>query len=287
MCIRDRRLFHTRSSRKTAGCCLFFGKFFAILYYYCQGGIHLEYCDTLHPSGYRLHFSDALVKPGTDSFLLADFTALKRGLRVCDLGAGIGLIGLLLLNRCPDLSVHGVELQSEAADMLQRNIDANALSDRFFLHRADLRALKGVLPAGETDLVVCNPPYFKSGSGGKASGAVRQAAREENTCTIAEVCAAAAYLLRWGGTFSLVFRPERLADLLCAMRAAGIEPKRLRFVEKQAGSAPILILAEGRRGGNPGLRYEPPLVIYDGSGRESAEMDRINFRNERKATQRP
>ena len=67
----------------------------------------MEYCDTLHPSGWQLHFSDALVKPGTDSFLLADFTRLRRNLRVCDLGAGIGLIGLLLLNRCPELSVYG------------------------------------------------------------------------------------------------------------------------------------------------------------------------------------
>ena len=64
----------------------------------------MEYCDTLHPSRYRLYFSDNVVKPGTDSFLLADFIHPKKGMRVCDLGAGIGLLGLLLLNRCPELS---------------------------------------------------------------------------------------------------------------------------------------------------------------------------------------
>ena len=106
----------------------------------------MEYCDTLHPSGWQLHFSDALVKPGTDSFLLADFTRLRRNLRVCDLGAGIGLIGLLLLNRCPELTVHNVELQEAAVDMARRNIDSNSLQDRMLLHHADLRALRGVLP---------------------------------------------------------------------------------------------------------------------------------------------
>ena len=108
----------------------------------------MEYCDTLHPSGYRLLFSDELIKPGTDSFLLADFARPKRGMQVCDLGAGIGLLGLLLLNRCPELTVHSVELQPAAAAMLRRNIDANGLQTRMMLHEADLRALRGVLPAG-------------------------------------------------------------------------------------------------------------------------------------------
>ena len=245
----------------------------------------MEYCDTLYPSGYHLLFRDDLVKPGTDSFLLADFTAprLRKNLRVCDLGAGIGLIGLLLLNQCSDMTVHNVELQEASAQMAQRNIEENHLEEHMLLFHNDLRALKGVLPAGSMDLVVTNPPYFKQNSGGKAQGDIRLAAREEATCTIEDVCAAAGYLLRWGGTFTIVFRPERLADLICALRASGIEPKRIRFVEKQSGCPPILVLLEGRRGGKPGLIYEPPLVIYGADGSESSEMDRINFRNERKA----
>lgn len=247
----------------------------------------MEYCDTLYPSGLKLLFSDELVKPGTDSFLLSDFAKVRPGLRVCDLGAGIGLLGLLLLNRCSDLTVYNVELQDSSAEMTKRNIEVNSLQEHMILHHGDLRALRGVLPAGEMDLVISNPPYFRRDSGGKASGNIRQAAREENTCTIDDVCQAAAYLLRWGGTFSLVFRPERLVDLLCAMRQNGIEPKRIRFVEKRSGLPPILVLIEGRRGGNPGIIYEPPLVIYDTDGKESPEMDRINFRNERKAGNTP
>ena len=87
----------------------------------------MEYCDTLRPSRYRLYFSDNVVKPGTDSFLLADFIHPKKGMRVCDLGAGIGLLGLLLLNRCPELSVCCVELQAQAVAMARRNIEENGL----------------------------------------------------------------------------------------------------------------------------------------------------------------
>ena len=89
--------------------------------------------------------------------------------------------------------------------------------------------------------------------------------------------------VKMGRYFSLIFRPERLADLFCALRQSGIEPKRIRFVEKTAGQPPILVLVEGRRGGRPGLVYEPPLVIFASDGRESEEMDRINFRQDRKA----
>ena len=91
-------------------------------------------------------------------------------------------------------------------------------------------------------------------------------------------------LLKWGGTFPSFFRPERLADLFCALRQSGIEQKRIRFVEKQPDSLrSLLFWWEGRRGGRPGLVYEPPLVIFASDGRESEEMDRINFRQDRKA----
>lgn len=72
-----------------------------------------------------------------------------------------------------------------------------------------------------------------------------RAARAETHCTLEDVCTAAAYLLRWGGSFCLVHKPERLADLLEALRAAALEPKRLRFVCSGAEDAPSLVLAEG------------------------------------------
>ena len=80
---------------------------------------------------------------------------------------------------------------------------------------------------------------------------------------------AAAYLCRWGGSFAVVHRPERLSELLCAMTASGVEPKRLRLVCPRAERAPSLILVEGRRGGKPGLTIEPPLILQDEAGADS------------------
>ena len=95
-----------------------------------------------------------------------------------------------------------------------------------------------------------------------------------------DVCRAAAYLLRWGGSFCLVHKPERLVDLLCALRGNGLEPKRLRFVCKRAGAAPSLVLVEARRGGRPGLTMEAPLILQTADGAAAAEVDAIYFRRQ-------
>ena len=113
---------------------------------------------------------------------------------------------------------------------------------------------------------------FPAGSGESAKGEARQIAREETSCTLNNVCAAAQRVLRYGGRFTLVHRAERLADVLCAMRSHGIEPKRLRFLAKSPDAAPSLLFVEGKRGGKSGLVIEPPLVP------NGEEWDAVYFR---------
>ncbi|MEL7604177.1 MAG: methyltransferase, partial [Bacillota bacterium] len=103
----------------------------------------------------------------------------------------------------------------------------------------------------------------------------RATAREEKSCTLKDLCLAARWALRWGGSFALVHRPERLSEAFCAMTQAGIEPKRLRLVSHSALKAPSLVLIEGRRGGRSGLKIEAPLVLTDVTGGDSDELQRI------------
>ena len=234
--------------------------------------------DTLWEGGYSFYFDDELFQPSTDSFVLSAFPRLKSGERVCDLGCGSGLLGILLLGREPNLFVTGVDIQSDPLALARRAAEENGLAERLTFHQADLRALKGVLEANSFDLVISNPPYFRAGSGYEAAGTSRQTAREEKDCTIEDVCAAAARLLRFGGRFAVVFRPERLADLICAMRQVKLEPKTLRFVHHRPESTPSLILVEGKLGGKSGLTIAPPLILHHSDGTPSEEMNEIYFR---------
>jgi len=238
----------------------------------------MEKTDQLWPGGFRFLFDDTLFQPSTDSFLLGDFVRLRRGDRVCDLGAGTGLLGLLLLARQGELSVTDVEIQAAACDLARRTAELNGLGDRITVLQADLRDLPH-LPRGAFDAVVSNPPYFSPGSGAVSEDPARGAARSEVLCTLEDVCAAAARLLTYSGRFFLVFRPERMAELFALLQKHRLEPKRLRFVHYTVSAAPSLLLLESRLGGKPGLAVEPPLLMKDGQGNDTAELQAIYFKD--------
>jgi len=240
----------------------------------------MEHWESLKPGGYRFVYDDALFPPGTDTFLLSSLPRLKPGLRVCDLGCGTGLLGLLLLQRQSALTLTGVEIQETAVRLAARAVEENGLTDRFTLCHDDLRNVRSRFPSGSFDLVVCNPPYYPPESGRMAEAPSIRTARSEISCTLEDVCAAAAYLLRWGGSVALVHKPERLTDLLCTLRSHAMEPKRLRFVCRDGVSAPSLVLVEARRGGKPGLTVEAPLILQNPDGSPSAEVDAIYFRQQ-------
>lgn len=247
----------------------------SILY---AGGAAVEHWEALKPGGYRFVYDDALFRPGTDSFLLSSLPKLRHGLRVCDLGCGTGLLGLLLLQRQPDLQVTGMDILPEAVRLAQLAAEENNLTDRLTFHTRDLRQCRDLFPTGSFDLVVCNPPYYAPSSGAMTEDSAIRTARSEVSCSLEELCASAAYLLRWGGSFCLVHKPERLTDVLCSLRSAAMEPKRLRFVCKTGSHAPSLILVEGRRGGKSGLTVEPPLILQNPDGTPTDEVNAIYFR---------
>lgn len=215
---------------------------------------------------------------GTDSILLADFIRPRRAGRGIDLGCGSGILSLLLLEREASLCMTGLELDAAAADTARENLRANGLEARAEVVTGDIRACRALFTAGSFAFAAANPPYFPSGSGALPPDPARAAARSELECSLGELCRAAAWLLPSGGSFFLVHRPERLSELCCALSGCGLEPKRLRCVCARAGRAPSLLLVEARRGGRPGLRWEPPLLLADGDGQESAELRRIYHR---------
>ena len=232
----------------------------------------MERKDYLRQGGPCFYFDTELFPPTTDSFALGYFAAPKRGERVCDLGSGTGLLGTLLLAREPSLTLCCVEQSAAASALAEKTFAENGWAQRVTLCVGDLREAAALPAAGSMDYALSNPPYYPAHSGASAASPARQTAREEVGCTLDEVCAAAARVLRWGGRFALVHKPERLTDLLCSLRAHGMEPKRLRFVLSAPGGAPSLVLVEARRGGKSGLSAEPMLIIG------SADWDKVYLR---------
>lgn len=211
---------------------------------------------------------------GTDAVLLADFAGKHKSKLACDLGTGCGIIPLLMLKAQAVTAVHGVELQPEAAEIARKNAVLNGVSDVFTVHNEDMKSINGRLPHAAFDVVTCNPPYKADGAGSQNLTEAQRIARHEVKCVFADVAAAAKYLLKFGGRLCVCHRPERLADIICEMRAVGIEPKVLREVIQRPGGKAWLVLVEGKLGGNRGMAVQPPLYVENG-GELSDEMMEI------------
>jgi len=231
--------------------------------------------DELWPNGPRFYQRPPVFKICTDSILLAHFTKAAKRERGADLGSGTGVLAILLAQKVCDLRMDCIDIMQEAATLTAENAALNGYADRIQATHADLRTIRETpLRAGGYDLVVSNPPYFPEGGGKRAQNGNANA-RDERCCSLADLTRAAAYLLRWGGRFTAVHRPERLCELFVAMAQNGLEPKRLQTVAVKSESAPILVLVEGRRGGKPGLIIEPPLALKDADGAESRAFKNI------------
>ena len=196
---------------------------------------------------YTLSWGDGVFPLGGDALALGAFASVRPGWRVCDLGAGSGALLLLLARRADRLALTGVEVDPLSAQTARNNLESNGLAGEVVA--GDLRTAP--LPAGGFDLVVSNPPYFPVGSG-KSGGP----ARSEEFCSLAELCAAASRLVKNGGRFALCHRPERLVDVLCALRSCRLEPKRLKLAAHGPGHPPSLLLVEAVKQGRPGLTVE-------------------------------
>ncbi|MDD4772542.1 MAG: methyltransferase [Eubacteriales bacterium] len=208
---------------------------------------------------------------GTDALLLAAFIRPQRFSSAADLGSGTGVISLLCARRGKFAKINAVELQPDYADIISRNARLNNLEDVIIPVCDDVRNLSKTMTV---DAAFSNPPYLKDNSGKPNENTGRNLARREINGDIGDFCASAATILKYGGLFYVVYRPDRMIDLLCSLRANNLEPKRLVMVYPDISSDPCLILAEAKKGANPSLITPRPLFLNI-HGETSAEARHI------------
>lgn len=217
--------------------------------------------DDLGINGLKLIQDTNLFCFGTDSVLLTDFVRAHKGATIVDLCTGNGIIPVLLSAKTKADKIIGVELLKDSFDLACENAEINNLAPRVSFINDDLKNWKSHFTPGEADVVTCNPPYMKVGAGFQNPGDCLAAARHEIFATLDDVTNAASRILKFGGYFYMVHRADRLCDVLCSMRGANIEPKRLAFVHHDANRPAVLILVEGIVGSNPSLKLEAPIYV--------------------------
>ena len=234
-----------------------------------------ERLDDLQCGGLMLIQRPDVFRFGTDSVLLADFAAPRKKDAAVDLGCGTGAIALLMAAHRPGLRVDAVELQPEVADMARRSVALNHMEDRVSVLTLDLREAWRALGVGQRSLVVCNPPYGRRGAALESAADAKRVARHEGDLTPDELARAAELLLKSGGRFCCVYPAPRAYELMRAMDAHRIAPKRVRTVHGVAGRPPKQVLIEGVRDGGEGLHWLPPLILRASDGSFTDEWHRI------------
>jgi tRNA1Val (adenine37-N6)-methyltransferase len=210
-----------------------------------------------------------------DSILLANFANPSRRDRVLDLGAGCGVIGLVIAAGRRPREVVALEVQHELAEMARRNFRLNGLAGASVI-AGDLCARKTAgAAAGSFDYIVANPPYRAARSGRESPNASRRIARGAAGATLREFVAAAARFARGNGRIAIVFTADRSAELLGELKAKAFEPKRIRFVYPSVDRPASTIMVEARKGGRAECRVEAPLVISEGPGVYTDEVRQI------------
>ena len=208
-----------------------------------------------------LFSQDGSLDFGTDAYLLSAFLRKNTKTPSAELGCGNGVISLLCASRGKASHITAFELQPSLSALAAKNVDHNGLSDKITVENADIRSLDAKYN-GTFGTVFANPPYLKTGSGKSSADASADVCRREVCGGIGDFARCASRLLRHGGYFSCVYRPDRIAELLCSLRAASLEPKRLTLVYPTTEHVPCLVLCEAKKGGAEGIFVTKPLIIY-------------------------
>ena len=225
-----------------------------------------ERIDDLERNGYCIIQDTERFCFGMDAVLLSGFVRVKDGGSVLDLGTGTGIIPILLEAKTKAAHLTGLEIQEDSADMARRSVRLNGLEDKIDIVTGDIKEAGSLFDAASFDVVTSNPPYMTQSHGLTNPNDAKAVARHEILCTLEDVIAQAARLLKPGGNFFLVHRPFRLAEIMVVLHEYKLEPKRMQLVYPYADREPNMVLIEANRGGRPRMTVEKPLIVFREKG---------------------
>ena len=198
---------------------------------------------------------------GTDAYLLFAYMRRQSKEKACEFGAGSGVISLLAATKQKFSHITAMEVQAHIAALARQNVEKNGFSEKIDVVCTDIREADKAYN-GNFGVVFSNPPYMTADSGKINMSEADSISRHEIMGTIEDFAISASRLLKFGGLFYVVYRPDRMAELLFSCKKHGLEPKRMTLVYPTVKHVPCLMLLEAKKGGAEGMNVTKPLVIY-------------------------
>ncbi len=231
--------------------------------------------DSLYDGRLQIRQSRSGYRFSMDAVVLARQANINANDRVLDLGTGCGVISLILAYFHPDVTVYGVEIQKNQADIATENVRDNNLENRITILHQDVKTLSPHHTSGTVDVVICNPPHIEKSCGRINPNNQLAVSRHEIKITLDDLVKVAQRMLCRLGRLFMVYPAERLVDLIERMRSCGIEPKKMSILYTKADANAKRVLIEGVKGGKPGIKINKPLTIHNDDGTYTAAARRI------------
>lgn len=208
-----------------------------------------------------------------DSVLLPNFATINTNTKnILDIGCGNAPIPLILSTKT-NANIVGVEIQKDVFKLAKESIKINNLESRISIINSDINEIYNNFETESFDIITCNPPFFKvNKSSNFNKNDYKTIARHEVKLNLDQILKVSKKLLKNNGNIVIVHRPERLLDILMTMKKYNIEPKRIQFVYPKVEMDANILLIEGKKNGNPGLKIEPPIYTHNENGEYTEQI---------------
>ncbi len=233
-----------------------------------------EQIEDLHCDNYKIIQNKNMFCFGIDAVLLANFAKVRFKEKAVDLCTGNGIVPLLLHAKSKCKNLIGVDIIPENINLANRSCNLNNIEDITF-YNEDLNNITSILPNQFYDVITVNPPYMANNTGLKNEKDAKTIARHEVLCTLDDIIKSSSTLLKYGGRFYMVHRPNRLGEIFYTMKKYDIEPKVMQLVQPFENKEPNIVLIEGIKNGQPNLIIKNNLVVYEDVNVYTEEMRKI------------
>lgn len=224
-----------------------------------------EKIEDLQCDGLQIIQSSTEYRFTTDAVLLANFCKDMKGKFCVEFGTGSGVIAILVAHKKHPQKVLALEIQPQLVDMATRSVELNNLQNVIDVQCCDLKNANSLV-CGLADVVVCNPPYRKVGSGEQQLAENLAICRHELRATLQDIVVSASKCLNNRGSLYMVHQASRTAEIVSVCAQNNIAVKEILPVCPVPDKQPNLVLIRGVKGGESDCILHAPMYICDEHG---------------------